>query len=447
MTDAKDNSSLPLLLSISGAVLLVAVGGWFFLDQEEPVPATTRSSLIATSPSAEETNTTDVPLRSPTTIIENEPEAEPGATQADPESADTDAELRKARLAVDADILVLPAAQSALHYYGLILDADPGHAIANAELDAMLASVAQTVTQHLAAEEFDDAYEIAMLVATQRPEHSLVIATQQTLDDLTEQRVEQAIRNVRDGNDGEAARTIAAAEALPGRNPDYFVAVRDSIAEIQTVRRAAERDRNQRAQLANDEARAAWVRSVRNAIAQGNLIAPAGASARDLLAESNNWPAERTQLGAELLTALVDQTKSHINAGQLDDADAMLQSAVKLGGNAGELNELRDSIERALVDAKSNRMVPMSELVQLKSVAPRYPRRATRSNLSGWVDVLFTVTPSGATANVEVLQAEPKSLFNNAAIDAVSAWEFQPVEYRGQVISQRAGARLVFRVE
>jgi hypothetical protein len=95
MTDAKDNSSLPLLLSISGAVLLVAVGGWFFLDQEEPVPATTRSSLIATSPSAEETNTTDVPLRSPTTIIENEPEAEPGATQADPESADTDAELRK----------------------------------------------------------------------------------------------------------------------------------------------------------------------------------------------------------------------------------------------------------------------------------------------------------------------------------------------------------------
>jgi TonB family protein len=311
----------------------------------------------------------------------------------------------------------------------------------------MLASVAQTVTQHLAAEEFDDAYEIAMLVATQRPEHSLVIATQQTLDDLTEQRVEQAIRNVRDGNDGEAARTIAAAEALPGRNPDYFVAVRDSIAEIQTVRRAAERDRNQRAQLANDEARAAWVRSVRNAIAQGNLIAPAGASARDLLAESNNWPAERTQLGAELLTALVDQTKSHINAGQLDDADAMLQSAVKLGGNAGELNELRDSIERALVDAKSNRMVPMSELVQLKSVAPRYPRRATRSNLSGWVDVLFTVTPSGATANVEVLQAEPKSLFNNAAIDAVSAWEFQPVEYRGQVISQRAGARLVFRVE
>ncbi|MDH3435019.1 MAG: energy transducer TonB, partial [Gammaproteobacteria bacterium] len=149
----------------------------------------------------------------------------------------------------------------------------------------------------------------------------------------------------------------------------------------------------------------------------------------------------------ELLAALIDAAKSHLNAQRLDDADALLSAAVELGGRADELNQLRDSLERAFIDARSNQLVAMSELVQVKSVAPRYPRRASRSNLSGWVDVVFTITPSGATSNVEVFRAEPESLFDNAAIDAVSEWEFQPVEYRGQVISQRAGARLVFQIE
>jgi len=447
MTDVKDNSSLPLLFAITGAILLVAVGGWFFLEQQESVPATTQSSPPVEPPASAITNTVDAPLPGPQTLVESEPEVEPVVEQTDTALTGADAELRLARLAADADILVLPAEQSALHYYGRILDADPGHAIANAELDTILASVAQTVTQHLDAGEFDDAYKIAALVAKRRPEHSLVTETQQTLDDYTEQLIGQAMQSVRDGDDDQASRNIATAEGLPGRNPDYFIAIRDSISEMQEVRQAADRDRAQRARLANSEARAAWVARIRAAIAQGKLISPAGASARDLLAERNSWSAERNQLSAELLTALVDAAKSHINAERLDDADALLNAAMDLGGKADELNQLRNSLERAFIEAKSNELAPMSELVQVKSVAPRYPRRASRSNLSGWVDVIFTVTPSGATSNVEVFRAEPESLFDNAAIDAVSAWEFQPVEYRGQVISQRAGARLVFQIE
>ncbi|MDH3431500.1 MAG: energy transducer TonB [Gammaproteobacteria bacterium] len=447
MTDVKDNSSLPLLFSITGAILLVAVGGWFFLEQQESEPATTQSGRAAEAPTSAISNAADAPVQSPRTLVENEPEVDPVVEQNDTELTGADADLRLARLAADADILVLPATQSALHYYGRILDADPGHAIANAELDTILARVAQTVTQHLEDRAFVEAHEIAALVAKQRPEHSLVIETQQTLDNHTEQLIQQAIQNVRDGNDDRAGQLIAAAEGLPGRNPDYFIAIRESIAEIQAVRQSADRDRNERARLADNKARAAWVARIRTAIAQGNLIEPAGASARDLLAERNSWSAERNQLRAELLAALIDAAKSHLNAQRLDDADALLSAAVELGGRADELNQLRDSLERAFIDARSNQLVAMSELVQVKSVAPRYPRRASRSNLSGWVDVVFTITPSGATSNVEVFRAEPESLFDNAAIDAVSEWEFQPVEYRGQVISQRAGARLVFQIE
>lgn len=465
MTDVKDNSSLPLLFSITGGILAVAVGGWFFLEQEESVSAAPQRPQVAPRLVNTVTGTEKAIFETIQTVVESEPQTEiesnvgPDAdlasvsepdsvdSQSDAESADVDAELRKARLAANADILVHPPEQSALHYYGLVLRADPQHAVAAAELDATLAKVAQTTTRHLEAEEFDAAYEIAVLVARHRPEHSLVIETQQTLDGYTEKLVGQAMQHVRDGEDEEAAQIIATAAALPGRNPDYFTAIRDSIAEIRSVRQAADSDRAQRARLANDEAKVAWVTSVRNAIEQGNLISPAGASARDLLAESNKWSAERSQLNEELLLALADKTRSHIQAERLLDAEVLLNAAAEMGGDPGALEEIRGLLERTLIEVESNRIAAMSELVQLKSVQPHYPRRAQQRNQNGWVEVLFTITPSGDTTDIEIHRSEPESVFERAATNAVQQWEFEPVEYRGQVISKRAAARLVFRVD
>ena len=100
------------------------------------------------------------------------------------------------------------------------------------------------------------------------------------------------------------------------------MAIRDSITEIRDARRAAERDRAQRARLAADQARAAWVQAVRDAITQGNLIGPQVGSAQELLAEKNSWSAERSQLTAELLTAIADTAKADINAGHLEGVEA-----------------------------------------------------------------------------------------------------------------------------
>ena len=465
MTEAKDNSSLPLLLSITGAVLGVAVGGWFFLEQEDSGPAAPQKAQVAPLLANTFTGTDNAHFETVQTVVPRDPQTEietdagpevDSASVSDPDlvagqgntaSANVDAELRKARLAANADILVYPPGQSALHYYGRVLDANPQHAVATAELDATLAKVAQTVTHHLEAQEFEAAHEIAVLVARQRPEHSLVIETQQTLDDYTERLVGQAIQHVQDGKDDQAAQIIATAEALPGRNPDYFTAIRDSIAEIRDVRQAADRDRARRARLVNDEAKAAWVASVRNAIGQGNLISPAGANARDLLAERNSWSAERSQLSNELLSALADTTRSHIQAMRLVDAEVLLNATVEMGADSDALEEIRGSLEKALIDAESNRIAALSELVQLKSVPPNYPRRAQRRNQAGWVEVIFTVTPSGGTTDIEVRRSEPESVFERAATDAVQKWEFEPVEYRGQIISKRAAARLVFRIE
>lgn len=442
MTDAKDNSSLPLLFAISGTILVVAVGGWFFLEQGEPEPIVSqRGSLVTQSALPAEVDDAEQAQDETDTV---EQEAQPAAQVIDAPLTAADAELRKARLAADADILVTPAAQSAVHYYGRILDIDPEHAFANAELDAVLARVAQTVTQHLEAEEYEQAYEIAVLVARQRPEHALVIETQQTLDDYTEQLIEQALQDYRAGNDAAGLQAVTTAESLPGRNPDYFSAIRDSIAEVQSARQVAESDKRTRA---INNARVTWVESVRRAISQGNLISPAGSSARDLLAQQNNWAAERTQLNGELLVALVDTARSNIYSDRLDDSGALIEVAAKMGADAEDLNELRATLENAIIERQSSSLVPLSTLVQTKTAAPRYPRMATRRNLAGHVDVVFTVTPAGTTGDIEVFRADPETVFDDAAIEAVTAWEFEPVEFRGQIISQRTAARLVFRLE
>ena len=450
MTESTDNSSLPLLLSMTGAILLVAVGGWFYLDQDtapagggdRAATATRSAGMVSPAPASTEEGASE----DEATVQTAEAPA-PVEAEAPPPPTGVETELRMARMAADADILIYPQDQSALHYYGLVLAAEPNNAVAIAELDAILANVAQTVAQHLDAEEFDDAYKIAALVARLRPEHALVVETQTRLDGYTEELVEEAVALTRAGKDREADALVATAAGLPGRNPEYLGAVRDSISEIRSVRIAADRDRARRAQLAADEARTAWVNSVRSAIQAGNLVAPAGASARDLLAEENRWNAERAQLTEELMTAIVDSAQFYINDGRLADAELLINAAQEMGDEPERYAALRESLEAAFIESESRRIAQMSELVQLKRVAPRYPKRAQQFNITGWVNVYFTVTPNGETADIEVVGADPANVFDRAAISAVEKWQFQPVEYRGQIISRRAAARLVFNMQ
>lgn len=284
-------------------------------------------------------------------------------------------------------------------------------------------------------------------MARQVPEHELVLETQRVLDEHTEQLVDQAIQLAQGGDDDGANEILSSVASLPGRNPDYIAAVRDSINEIRDVRVAAESDRAQRARLADGEARAAWLAQTRAAIEQGNLIAPAGASARDLLAEPNSWAAEREQLTGELLVALLGNAQARIGSGQLDDAETLLDVATEVNSAAEGLVDVRAALEDAFVEARSSTVVSTKSLAYVTTASPRYPRRAMERDIAGWVIIDFTVTPEGETSDVTVRQSEPGKVFNDAAIEAVEQWVFEPVVYRGQVINQRAASKLVFNLE
>lgn len=425
MPEQKDNSSLPLLLGISATIVLSVGGGWFLLERNEAARVDTGNTAASL----------------PQVTLEAEHSRQPEA------ATDLETLLRRARLAADADLLAYPARQSALHYYGRALAAEPANAVARAEFDAVLNRIAQQVSGHLVAKEFERASELANLVAQQEPGHALVDEARQALDDHAGELVEQAMRQARSGNFKDARTALATAASLPGRDPEYFSTLRAAIDEAQESRAAAAREKRQLDRQSAARTAAAWLDRFHGAISSGRLISPAGDSARDYLV-ADDAPAEgKEQLTDELVAALVTSFQANLGSNQLQAAESMLTAVAELADDHARLTELQSALENAYIQAEQAKVRTMRDLVRVKSASPRYPMRAKERGVNGWVEVLFTVTPTGETTDIEVAQAEPESIFDASAKAAVARWTFQPLEFRGQIISQRAGVRLTYRLE
>ncbi|MBT8098413.1 MAG: energy transducer TonB [Gammaproteobacteria bacterium] len=448
MTEHQDKSSLPILLTIAGILVAIVGVGWLFLYQDPPEP------ISADEPGTEPANVRIEPLEAPapdSITPESESSPEPATGDApvtdDAPTVDIEGTFRKARLAAGADNLAYPAGRSALHFYAQILAAEPDNAIAQAELDAVLSRIETTATAHLSAGEYADAFDLAVAVADIRPGHALVQQVQQTIDDLSDDLVSEAVDAARRGDDQAATDAIRAAQQLPGRDADYIAAVRASIADIVAARRAAETQRAESARRAAAQALSNAIARIRTAILEGRLIEPAGNNARELLAATTLPDDERTRLTAELTAMLLAESGANIQRELLPEAEALLDAAAEFDADPEQLTELRNSLEQAYVTAESGRILSTSEFVQTKRVNPRYPRRASDRNISGWVEIYFTVTSDGTASDIEVVASDPPDIFDQAAVRAVQQWEFEPREYRGQLIDQRAGVRLVFDLE
>ncbi len=69
-------------------------------------------------------------------------------------------------------------------------------------------------------------------------------------------------------------------------------------------------------------------------------------------------------------------------------------------------------------------------------VEPRYPVEAARQGISGWVQLRFSVDESGQVQDVEVIAAEPATIFNREAMRALRRWRYQPKLVDGRAVRQ-----------
>jgi protein TonB len=67
-------------------------------------------------------------------------------------------------------------------------------------------------------------------------------------------------------------------------------------------------------------------------------------------------------------------------------------------------------------------------------IQPDYPIQARQKGIEGWVAVQFTVGTDGSTRNVVALDAEPKSIFDSAAVQAVKGWKYSPKIHDGRAV-------------
>lgn len=69
-------------------------------------------------------------------------------------------------------------------------------------------------------------------------------------------------------------------------------------------------------------------------------------------------------------------------------------------------------------------------------VEPRFPVAALRDGISGWVKLRFSIDESGGVTDVEVLQAEPRGVFDREAARALRRWKYQHQVIDGRAIRQ-----------
>lgn len=62
----------------------------------------------------------------------------------------------------------------------------------------------------------------------------------------------------------------------------------------------------------------------------------------------------------------------------------------------------------------------------ISSAQPEYPREALRDSVSGEVTVSFTVNSDGSVSNANVVSANPRNVFDRAALAAIRKWRFEP---------------------
>ena len=86
------------------------------------------------------------------------------------------------------------------------------------------------------------------------------------------------------------------------------------------------------------------------------------------------------------------------------------------------------------------------EYLPIVKVSPVYPQRALQRGIEGWVLVEFTVTTSGSTQGIKVVDAEPQNIFDRAAIEAAQKFKYKPRVIDGQAV-EVSGVQNLIRFE
>jgi protein TonB len=125
------------------------------------------------------------------------------------------------------------------------------------------------------------------------------------------------------------------------------------------------------------------------------------------------------------------QPRMSLSSGGVDNNVASLSPVV----------DTRGAMKGMKLSAGSDR-----DVVPLVRIAPDYPQRALQRGLEGWVRVQFTITVTGTVKDAIVVEAEPKSIFDDAALKSIARWRYNPKVEDGVAV-ERVGVQTIIRFQ
>jgi protein TonB len=87
-----------------------------------------------------------------------------------------------------------------------------------------------------------------------------------------------------------------------------------------------------------------------------------------------------------------------------------------------------------------------AEAIPIFKIEPRYPRKAARSKIEGWVKLEFTITESGTVSNPVVVDSSPRRTFDQSALQSIRKWRFKPRVVDGRPVQRKASQVIEFRL-
>ncbi|MGI9247889.1 MAG: TonB family protein [Woeseiaceae bacterium] len=284
----------------------------------------------------------------------------------------------------------------------------------------------------------DNARYYFELALSDDPENT---AASQGLSVIASKLALEARSEIDDGNFDSAQGLIDEAITLDPSNNEATAAVsalatrRDEIAA--ELRRAEEQQRAAAEQKAAEERAEAERQAAEQLAAEERAAAEAAAAEEAAVAAEVAPPEVDADEAASTGATTADSQSPDAAADTLDDEPVAKEAA-----------PVEDKAKAEVAAETTNlALAAISALNRTKYVAPKYPRSAERRNVSGWVDIVFTVAMNGSVKDIEVRNSEPGETFVNAATKAVEKWEFEPIVENGKLVEKRAGVRMMFALE
>ena len=144
---------------------------------------------------------------------------------------------------------------------------------------------------------------------------------------------------------------------------------------------------------------------------------------------------------------MLDEARGALRAQDYVLARRWLTEAHAAGADAASIGAVETAIGAAQDQAQRASYVSASSMTRTHYVEPQFPLDARRRGIDGWVDLQFVVNTDGSVGELTIVGAQPVGIFEQAALDAVRHWHYQPVMRDGQAVTQRARVRLRFAMQ